>query len=83
MKTKSKSSIAEIWAEGREDFSVPTVLSAFLLAILLLLGFGTLAVWGLLNLAGVAIGFYHAMGLLVTGYAVLALIGGALGLRHK
>lgn len=69
----------------KEEFDVTwtTVVLATVVAVGFLLGTSTLALWGFLNLAGVHIGYYHSMGLVVSGLVVLWLIGSALGFRKR
>ena len=57
----------------KEEFDVTwaTVILAAVVSVGFLLGTSTLALWGFLNLAGVYIGYYHSMGLVVSGLVVL------------
>lgn len=69
----------------KEEFDVSWthVVLATIVAVGFLLGTATLALWGLLNLVGVHVGYYHSMGLVVSGLVVLWLIGSALGFRKR
>jgi len=69
----------------KEEFDVTwsAVVLATVVSVGLLLGTSTLALWGFLNLAGVHIGYYQSMGLVVSGLVVLWLIGSALGFRKR
>lgn len=69
----------------KEEFDVSWthVVLATIVAVGFLLGTSTLALWGFLNLAGVHVGYYHSMGLVVSGLVVLWLVGSALGFRKR